>query len=93
MLYFVYILEMLTGQLYVGTTGHLKRRLSDHAKGFGHRTTHLGGYKRLLYTEYHPNRLSAVRRERQIKGWSRAKKLALASGNLTTLRGMSKRRR
>jgi len=64
MAHYVYILEMLTGRLYVGNTNDLKRRLSDHSKGYGHRTTRLGGYKRLTYTESFPDRLSAIRRER-----------------------------
>jgi len=88
----IYILELLTGHLYVGSTSNLKRRLLDHAKGFGDRTTLLGGYKRLLYTESFPDRLSALRRERQLKGWSHAKKIALASGELNALKTLAKRR-
>jgi predicted GIY-YIG superfamily endonuclease len=87
----VYILEMLTGHLYVGSTSNLKRRLLDHAKGFGHMTTRLGGYKRLVYTESFPDRLSAIRREHQIKGWTKAKKLALANDNLTELKKLARR--
>ena len=66
--HFVYILELLTGKLYVGTTENLDRRLKDHAKGIDHRTTRLGGYKRLIFTESFPDRLSALLRERQLKG-------------------------
>jgi predicted GIY-YIG superfamily endonuclease len=86
----VYILEMLTGHLYIGSTSNLKRRLMDHAKGFGDRTTRLGGYKRLICAESFPDRLSALRREIQLKGWSRAKKLALVCGNIGTLRALAK---
>ena len=46
----IYILELLNGKLYVGSTTDVKRRLKDHGKGFGDRTTLLGGYKKLLYT-------------------------------------------
>ena len=88
--HFVYILEMLTGRLYVGTTSDLARRMKRHAGGYGHRTTRLGGYKRLLYTESFQDRLTALRRERQLKGWSHAKKLALTSGNSAGLRQLSK---
>jgi putative endonuclease len=91
MSHLVYILEMLTGHLYVGSTGDLKRRLMDHAKGFGDRTTRLGGYKRLLYTEFFPDRPSALRRELQLKGWSRAKKLALIEGDRPRLHQLAKR--
>ena len=64
MLHFVYVLEMLTGRLYVGTTTNIERRLLDHARGFGHKTARLGGYRKLVYTESFPDRLSALRRER-----------------------------
>jgi len=64
----VYILELLTGKLYVGSTTDLDRRLKDHGKGFGDRTTLLGGYKKIIYTESFPDRLSAHLRERQLKG-------------------------
>ena len=91
--HYVYILEMLTGQLYVGVTRNLEKRMKYHSRGFGQRTTRLGGYKRLLYSETYPDYRTARERERQIKGWTRAKKLALASGNLSKLRKLSKRRR
>ena len=87
--HYVYILEMLTGHLYVGTTRDLKRRINDHAKGLGDRTTRLGGYKRLLFTETYPDYRSAHARERQLKGWSRAKKMALAGGDAGALRRLS----
>jgi len=87
----IYILKMLTGHLYIGTTDDLHRRLKYHAKGFGHRTTRLGGYKRLIYTEPFPDRISALRRERQLKGWTRAKKMALIANNPDNLKKLSKR--
>jgi len=90
--FFVYILEMLTGHLYVGTTTDLTRRMKRHARGFGHITTRLGGYKELIYTESFPDRLSALHRERQIKGWTRAKKLALADGDKGKLLVLAKRK-
>jgi len=88
-----YILEMLTGHLYVGITTNIEKRMKYHAKGFGHRTTRLGGYKKLIYTEPFPDRLTALRRERQIKGWTKAKKLALATNDLTDLKKLAKRRK
>jgi putative endonuclease len=91
--HFIYILEMLTGHRYVGTTTNIERRLLDHAKGFGHKTTRLGGYKRLMYTESFPDRLSALHRERQIKGWTRAKKLALIEGSLDNLRELARKKK
>ena len=39
-----------------------------------------------------PRRIAAARRKRQIKGWTRAKKLALAAGKLTALHELGVRR-
>jgi len=44
-------------------------------------------------TESLPDRLTALRRERQIKGWTKAKKLALANDNLTDLKKLAKRKK
>ena len=46
----------------------------------------------ILFSESHPDRSSALRRERQLKKWSRAKKLALAGGNLDQLHRLSQRK-
>lgn len=43
----------------------------------------------MIHVEEQPDLASAVQRERQIKGWTRAKKLALASGNLRKLHELS----
>ena len=58
------------GRLYTGITNDLKHRLGQH------------GRPELLYTESHTEKTSAARRERQIKRWSRTKKLALVRANL-----------
>ena len=43
----------------------------------------------LVYSEPHPDRASAVKRERQLKRWSRAKKLALIKGNTAELKRLA----
>jgi predicted GIY-YIG superfamily endonuclease len=48
---------------------------------------------RLLYSEFFQDKGSAMRRERQLKGWSRAKSLALAEGRIGDLKRLAKRRR
>jgi len=85
----VYILRLRDGQLYVGSTEDLARRLAEHRAGTASRTTALLGPVELIYSEPHPDRSSAVRRERQIKGWSRAKKLALIKGDLAELKRLA----
>jgi len=62
--WWVYIVEKKTG-VYVGITTDLGNRLRQH------------GNPKLLYQEGPLTTAEAVRRERQIKGWSREKKLKL----------------
>jgi predicted GIY-YIG superfamily endonuclease len=86
----VYILRLRDGQFYVGSTEDLTRRLTEHRAGTASRTTALLGPVELIFSEPHPDRSSAVRRERQIKGWSRAKKLALIKGDLAELKRLAR---
>jgi predicted GIY-YIG superfamily endonuclease len=86
----VYILRLRGGQLYVGSTNNLARRLAEHHAGTACRTTAIFGPVEFLYSEVHPDRSSAMRRERQIKGWSRAKKLALSQGDLAELKRLAR---
>jgi len=83
---------MLSGHYYIGSTANLKRRINEHAKGHSNKTTKENGYRRILYSEIHPDKPSAENRERQIKGWTRIKKLKLIRGNLGELKNLAKRR-
>ena len=76
-MYFVYILECEDGSLYTGITTDVERRFNEHRNGKGGHFTKSRKAVKLLYTEAHPNRSLALKREVQIKGWSRKKKLAL----------------
>jgi putative endonuclease len=75
--YFVYILASRSGVLYVGTTSDLVRRMWQHKTGAitGFATQY--AVNRLVHFESTPDVSSAVSRERQIKGWTREKKLRL----------------
>jgi len=75
--YFVYLLECGDGSLYTGITTDVDRRLAEHKSGTGSHFTRAKGAKRIVYTEEHPNRSSAQKREAEIKTWPRRKKLAL----------------
>ncbi len=90
--FFVYILRLKDNRLYVGHSNNPPRRQAEHEQGKGCRTTGILGAGEIIYVEEHPDRPSAARRERQIKGWTRAKKLALALGNLPELHELAKRR-
>ena len=89
--FFVYIMKMQDGRLYVGHTSSPPRRHAEHAQGKGCRTTDIFGAGDILYTEEHSDRPSAAQREKQIKGWTHAKKLALASGDMNQLHRLAKR--
>jgi predicted GIY-YIG superfamily endonuclease len=90
---YVYILKLNDGRLYVGHSNNPPRRHSEHEQGKGCRTTGIFGAGEIVHIEEHPDRTSAARRERQIKGWTRAKKLALATVDLAHLHELSTRRR
>jgi len=77
--WFCYILECADGTLYTGITNSLDRRLALHNRGRASRYTRGRLPVRLLYAAPYDTRSSASRREREVKGLSRAKKLALGS--------------
>jgi putative endonuclease len=75
--YFVYIMSNVAKMLYLGVTNDLKFRV------FQHKTKQTQGYTRaynlfkLVYFEICGDIRAAILREKQIKGWLRAKKTAL----------------
>lgn len=75
--YSVYIMGSLSGTLYIGMTGNLHRRVFEHKfhriEGFTDRYQ----VERLQYWESFDEVAQAINREKQLKGWKRAKKIAL----------------
>ncbi len=75
--YCVYNMGSLSGTLYIGFTGNLYRRVFQHTfhqlEGFTNRYD----VERLLYWASHDDVHKAIGREKQLKGWTRAKKIAL----------------
>ena len=81
----LYILECQDKSLYTGVTSNIERRFKEHLK----KTSHYTGYNppnKILYSEYFQTKSEAFKREKQIKGWTRRKKLALIQGNLKLLK-------
>lgn len=76
-MYFVYILECADKSLYTGITNNLQRRFDQHKNGEGGHYTSSKKVIKIVYTETYPDRASALKREAQIKGWTRHKKLNL----------------
>ena len=76
--YYVYIMaSRRNGTLYVGVTNNLIRRVYQHRTGAVEGFTKKHDVKRLVYFEETSDVRSALQREKNIKHWSRAWKLAL----------------
>lgn len=79
-MYFVYIIECNDKSLYTGITTDVKRRFDEHKNKTGGHYTGSRKVVKVVYTEQHPNRSSASKREAEIKGWKRKKKIRLITG-------------
>ncbi len=90
--YYVYILRCCDGSYYVGSTENLQERITTHNNGKGPSYTARRRPVQLVYSEVHKTKSLAVRRERQIKKWRRAKKEALIDTHMNKLRELSKDR-
>ncbi|OGC97838.1 hypothetical protein A2634_05475 [Candidatus Amesbacteria bacterium RIFCSPHIGHO2_01_FULL_48_32] len=87
-MYYVYILRTSSNTLYIGQTNDLGKRLREHRE----KTRKSARYVRyfdsfnLVYQETFETRSKAMKREWQLKGWTRIKKEALISGDLELLK-------
>jgi putative endonuclease len=80
--YYVYILKCADNSYYVGISNDVERRLAEHMEGknpdsytFSRRPLDL------VFSEYFTDPKQAIAFEKQVKGWSRAKKEALIAGD------------
>lgn len=81
MSWFVYIAKAKTERFYTGITTNASKRIIKHNSGKGSRFAIEQGLFELVYVStLFPNKSEARKREIQIKGWSREKKLKLISG-------------
>ena len=79
--YYVYMLRCSDGSYYVGHTNDLEHRLAAHERGAIEGYTLSRRPVELVFSDQFSTRQEAFHRERQIKGWSRAKKEALIKGD------------
>ena len=90
--YYTYILLCSDTSYYTGMTNDMERRLKEHETGTGKDTAYT--YTRrplmLVYKEPFQYAEDAIKREKQIKKWSRAKKEALIAGRIKKLRELSR---
>ena len=76
--YYFYILaSKKDGTLYVGVTSNLRQRLYQHREGLVDGFTKKYGVKRLVYYEAYDDVRVAIQREKNVKEWNRAWKVAL----------------
>ena len=84
------MLRCADGHYYVGHTDNLELRMAQHQSGM------LGGYTlhrrpvELVWSQEFSSRYEALAAERQIKGWSRAKKEALIDGDWNEISQLAK---
>jgi len=80
--YYVYILTNTYNKvLYIGVTGNLKRRLSEHQNGtFPGFSKRYNLHKLVHFEQFHEIE-EAIAREKQLKGWKRIRKDCLISEN------------
>jgi len=65
--------------LYTGVTSDLLRRMGEHRQGRVVGFSKKYNLSRLIFAEQHPTIMSAIQREKQIKGWLRSKKIELVN--------------
>jgi len=85
----VYILASVTRRLYVGVTHDLAYRLEQHRTGAGSTFAARYNIRRLVRAEAFATPSEAIAREKEIKGWSRAKKVALIESENPAWRDMT----
>ena len=91
--FYVYMVLCADGSLYTGHSDNLEARLAAHNDGRFRGYTFKRRPVKLIFHQTFGTRMEALSAERQIKGWSRAKKLALVQGDWEMVSRMSLRRR
>lgn len=76
-MYYVYLIKCEDKSIYTGITIDLKRRFQEHKNKIGGHYTRTHKIKKILHTEQFQTRSEALKREAEIKGWRREKKLSL----------------
>ncbi|HZZ34997.1 MAG TPA: GIY-YIG nuclease family protein [Caulobacteraceae bacterium] len=86
---YVYILaSRRNGTLYVGVTNDIARRVWEHKEGVGSAFVSKYGVHRLVWFEQHSSVVEAIAREKRLKRWRRAWKLALIEADNPTWRDL-----
>ncbi|MFW5898773.1 MAG: GIY-YIG nuclease family protein [Candidatus Saliniplasma sp.] len=73
-MWFVYMLRLNDDSLYTGITKDIDRRIKEHEEGRGSKYVRGRTPVKLVYSERCTNRSEALKREAEIKSWSKSKK-------------------
>jgi len=88
--YYVYIVECNDNSYYTGVTNNLSLRIEQHnSKNYINSYTHKRRPVKLKFSDVFTDVKQAIKFEKQIKGWNRAKKEALIAGNWDEIKRLS----
>ena len=90
--FWLYMLRCRDGSYYVGHTDDLEKRVAEHQAGAIPGHTHGRRPVELVYAAEMVTRDEAIQRERQLKGWSRAKKEALIASDWNRIHELARGR-
>lgn len=74
-MYFVYVLLCADGSLYTGSTNDIEKRFAAHKKGKGAAYTKSHKPIKIVWSESFSTKSEALKREAEIKKWSRVQKI------------------
>ncbi len=74
-MWFVYVIQCVDGSFYTGATNNLEKRFLEHKTGKGGRYTRSHKVIKIIYSERFLTKSEALKKEFEIKSWSRLKKI------------------
>ena len=90
---YVYIVKCRDDSYYTGVTNNVEKRVVEHNYGLNKKSyTYSSRPVKLVFSQEFSDPNEAIRFEKQVKGWSRAKKEALIEGNFKKLVKLSNRK-
>ncbi len=92
MAFYTYILKCSDGSFYTGHSDNLEQRFAQHQSGFFTGYTYKRRPVELAWSENFSTRYEALKAEKQIKGWTQAKKQALIDGDWALLSDLARNR-
>ncbi len=88
-MWYVYIIQCVDKTFYTGVSTDISRRIKEHDSKKGGNYTQVRTPVKLVYQEPQLDHSSALKREAQIKRWTKSKKLALINGDLAEISKLS----